>query len=137
MSHIKIENVKRYWQQIQDELKDGSLEIETWSKDPRGGRFYARGVSDRVFIEGKGIKGIRAITFSEFEKVAAYYNDYVDEVPGIRQKLRNIGGYNTTYILTLLHRVLEQGEPVMKEPVKELKRDTSLKLRYLPSQRRR
>jgi hypothetical protein len=137
LSHIIVENTKRYWQQIQDELKDGSVEIETWSMEPRSGHFYARVASDRVFIEGKGIKGIRTITFSEFERVAAFYNDYVDEVPGVRQKLRNAGGYNTTYILTLLHRVLGQSEPPLREPVKEPERDTSLRLKYLPVRRRR
>ena len=49
---------------------------------------------------------ICTIAFPDFEKVANYYNDYIDDVPGIKQKMRNEVGYNTQYILTLIHHVL-------------------------------
>jgi hypothetical protein len=106
--HLKPDKIRDCWEQLQAELKIGNLELETWSLKPREGHFYARGVSDRVFVEGKGVKGIRTISFPEFEKAAKYYNDYVDDVPGIKQKLRDDVGYNTQYILTLIHHVLEK-----------------------------
>jgi uncharacterized protein (DUF1330 family) len=86
----------------------GSLELETWALKPRGGRFYARAASDRIFIEGKAVKGIRTISFPSFEKAAKYYNDYIDDVPGVKQRMRDEVGYNTQYILTLIHHVLEK-----------------------------
>jgi hypothetical protein len=106
--HLQENKTRKYWEQIQDELKNGHVEVETWSLEPRTGHFYARAVSDRIFIEGKGIKGIRTIRYEEFEKAAAHYNDYVNEVPGTKQKLRDEVGYNTTYILTFIHRALEE-----------------------------
>ena len=117
--HLQPNKTKQYWEQIQAELKTGNLELETWSLEPRSGHFYARAVSDRVFIEGKGIKGIRTIKYAEFEKAAAHYNDYIDEVPGTKQKLRDEVGYNTTYILTLLHRALELESQPKPEPEPE------------------
>jgi len=117
--HLQPNKTKQYWAQIQAELKTGNLELETWSMEPRTGHFYARAVSDRIFIEGKGIKGIRTIRYEEFEKAAAHYNDYIDEVPGTKQKLRDEVGYNTTYILTLLHRALELESQPKTEPEPE------------------
>jgi len=102
---LQPKEIRNYWQQLQAELSS-NLELETWSLKTRSGRFYARAASDRIFIEGKGIKGIRTIAFPEFEKVALDYNDYIDDVPGIKQKMRNEVGYNTQYILTLIHHVL-------------------------------
>lgn len=108
MIHLQLDKIKEYWEQLQSELKSGNLELETWALIPREGHFYARGVSDRVFVEGKGVKGIRSIAFPEFEKVAKHYNDYIDNAPGIKQKIRDEVGYNTQYILTLIHHVLEK-----------------------------
>lgn len=124
MIHLQENKTRKYWEQIQEELKGGHVEVETWSLEPRTGHFYARAVSDRIFIEGKGIKGIRTIRYEEFEKAATHYNDYINEVPGTKQKLRDEIGYNTTYILTLIHRALEEEnkprpepeEPVVRKP---------------------
>ena len=99
---------KEYWEKLQAELKGKTLELETWAIPLRSGSFYARAVSDRIFIEGKSIKGIRTITFSEFEKLTKYYNDYVDGILGVKQKMRDEIGYNTPYILTLLNHILEE-----------------------------
>ena len=105
MKRLQPKEIGNYWKQLQAELSS-NVELETWALIPRSGRFYARAASDRIFIEGKGIKGIRTIAFPEFEKVAKYYNDYIDDVSGIKQKMRNEVGYNTQYILTLIHHVL-------------------------------
>lgn len=136
MIHLQQNKTKEYWEQIQTELKTGSLEIETWSFEPRSGHFYARSVSDRVFIEGKGIKGIRTIRYEEFEKVATHYNDYIDEVSGTKQKLRDEVGYNTTYILTLIHRVLELENQPKPEPEPEPpKKVEPLRIRHYRTRR--
>ncbi len=108
---------REYWDKLQAELKGKTLELETWAIPPRSGSFYARSVSDRVFIEGKSIKGIRTIAYPEFEKLAKYYNDYIDGVAGVKQKMRDELGYNTPYILTLLHHIVE--EPSVGEPEEE------------------
>jgi len=105
MIRLQPKEIGNYWKQLQEELSS-NLELETWALKPRSGRFYARAASDRILIEGKGIKGIRTIAFPDFEKVAKYYNDYIDDVPGIKQKMRNEVGYNTQYVLTLIHHVL-------------------------------
>jgi hypothetical protein len=105
LKRLQPKEIGNYWKQLQAELSS-NVELETWALIPRSGRFYARAASDRIFIEGKGIKGIRTIAFPEFEKVAKYYNDYIDDVSGIKQKMRNEVGYNTQYILTLIHHVL-------------------------------
>ena len=136
--HLQLNKIRQYWEQIQTELKINNLELETWSLEPRTGHFYARAVSDRVFIEGKGIKGIRTISFPEFEKVAKYYNDYVDRVAGVKQRMRDECGYNTSYILTLIHRVLEKGDPVpvpIEKAPEVAKRSEPLRLKY-PRNRR-
>lgn len=106
MKRLQPKEIRNYWLKLQEELANSNLELETWSLRPRSGHFYARAASDRIFIEGKGIKGIRTIAFPEFEKVAMYYNEYIDDVAGIKQKIRNEVGYNTQYILTLIHHVL-------------------------------
>jgi len=137
---IRLESGKTraYWDRLQDELRGNSLEMETWALEPRSGHFYARGVSDRVFIEGKGIKGIRTIGFPEFEKVAKHYNDYLDEAPGVKQRMRDEVGYNTSYVLTLIHHVLERGEPEPKEPTPKPERPVeSLRLKYVRTRGRR
>jgi hypothetical protein len=136
LKHLQLKKTRQYWEQIQAELKTNNLELETWALEPRSGHFYARTVSDRVFIEGKGIKGIRTVGYPEFEKVATYYNDYIDDVPGTKQKMRDSCGYNTTYILTLLHRVLEQGDPAPPEPVPVVERKVEpLRLKYTRTRR--
>ena len=119
---IKLQStkVKQYWDQIQTLLKEGTIELKTWSMEPREGSFYARGAADRVMIDGKGIKGIRMIGFPEFEKVAKYYNDYIDEVAGIKQKMRDECGYNTSYILTLIHHALDLGDPAPTKSVSKV-----------------
>jgi hypothetical protein len=137
---IRLESgkIRVYWDRLQDELKGGGLELETWALEPRSGHFYARAVSDRVFIEGKGIKGIRTIGFPDFEKAAKHYNDYIDEAPGIKQKMRDEVGYNTPYALTLIHHIIEKGEPEPIEPIPRLEKQTvSLRLKYVKSSRRR
>ena len=113
--------MREYWEKLQAELKGKNLELETWAIPPRSGSFYARAVSDRVFIEGKSIKGIRTIAFSEFEKLAKYYNDYVDGTVGVKQKMRDELGYNTPYILTLLNHILEEKPVEEVEPVTKKK----------------
>jgi len=112
---LDVNKTRKYWDQLQAELKEGTAELETWSLQPKGGSFYARAASDRVMIEGKGIKGIRMIAFPEFEKGAKYYNDYIDEAVGVKQKMRDEIGYNTTYILTLIHHAIET-EPTGPAP---------------------
>jgi len=107
--------MKDHWDRLQAELKGKTLELETWAIPPRKGSFYARAVSDRVFVEGKSIKGIRTISFPEFVKLAKYYNDYIDSVPGVKQRMRDELGYNTPYVLTLLHHILEE-PPTEPEP---------------------
>ena len=122
MIRLQPNMIRYYWDKLQTELKNSSLELETWALKPRSGHFYARAVSDRVFIEGKGIKGIRTIGFPEFEKVAKYYNDYIDDAANIKQKMRDECGYNTSYILTLIHHVLEKKEPDSVEQVPEVQK---------------
>lgn len=108
--------IRNYWETLETELREGTLELETWALKPRSGSFYARAVSDRIFIEGKGIKGIRTIGFQEFSKTCEYYNDYVENVSGIKLKIRNEIGYNTPYILTLIHYVIEKVEiPIVEK----------------------
>ncbi len=136
MIHIQENKIKEYWEKLQSELKGKTLELETWAIPPRKGSFYARGVSDRVFIEGKSIKGIRTITFAEFEKLAKYYNDYVDGVAGVKQKLRDELGYNTPYVLTLLHYCLEEA-PVVEEEEPIVKKKATPEIRHYRSRPRR
>ena len=126
---------REYWDKLQAELKGKNLELETWAIPPRSGSFYARAVSDRVFIEGKSIKGIRTITFSEFEKLAKYYNDYIDGIVGVKQKMRDELGYNTPYILTLLNHIIEAAPSEEPEPVAPKKAVPEIK--YYRTSRRR
>jgi hypothetical protein len=98
------------------------LELETWALKPTGGHFYARAVSDRVFIEGKGIKGIRTVGYPEFEKVAKHYNDFIEGVTGTKQKMRDECGYNTSYILTLIHHAMEREATAPVEPEPEVRK---------------
>ncbi len=128
-------HVRECWDKLQAELKGKTLELETWSITPRKGSFYARAVSDRIFIEGKSIKGIRTITFAEFEKLAKHWNDYIDGVPGVKQRIRDELGYNTPYILTLFNHSLEEAPPVEAEklPVKKV----SPEIRHYRSRPRR
>jgi len=96
---------------------EGSIKFETWGKEEKGSGFYARAAADRINVEGKSVKGIRNVGFDEFERVAALYNDLLDDAPGVKQKMRQEGGYNTQYILTFIRWVLERmSEPAPEEP---------------------
>ena len=136
MSHLQPNRIREYWDLLQAELKKGNLDLETWALEPTGGHFYARAVSDRVFIEGKGIKGIRTVGFPEFEKAAKHYNDYVNGVSGIKQKLRDEVGYNTSYILTLIHHAIEieASAPNEQEP-EPPKKPEPIRVRHYRSRR--
>lgn len=136
MSHIQPNKIRQYWENLQAELKKGTLDLETWALEPTGGHFYARAVSDRVFIEGKGIKGIRTVGFPEFEKAAKHYNDYVDGAAGVKQKLRDEVGYNTSYILTLIHHALEvEASPPAEEEPEPPKKPEPIRIRHYRSRR--
>jgi len=135
LSHIQQSKIKQFWEQLQTEMKKGTLDLETWTLEPTGGHFYARAVSDRVFIEGKGIKGIRTVAYPEFEKVATHYNELLDGVAGVKQKLRDEVGYNTTYIITLIHHALEM-EATPPEPEPEVrKKPEPIRVRHYRSRR--
>jgi hypothetical protein len=136
LSHLQPNRVREYWDQLQAELKKGNLDLETWALEPTGGHFYARAVSDRVFIEGKGIKGIRTVGFPEFEKAAKYYNGFINGEAGIKQKLRDEVGYNTSYIITLLHHALEVEAitPIESEP-EPPKKPEPIRVRHYRSRR--
>jgi hypothetical protein len=134
--HLQTNMARRYWDLLQTELKANNLELETWALKPTGGHFYARAVSDRVFIEGKGIKGIRTVGFPEFEKVAKYYNDFIEGVAGTKQKMRDECGYNTSYILTLIHHALEREATVPVELEPEIRKKVEpIRIRHYRSRR--
>jgi len=122
LNYLKPGDVRASWERLQGLLKGKTLTVETWAIPERSGSFYARAVSDRVFIEGKNIKGIRTVSFPEWEKMAKYYNDYVNDVEGVKQKMRDDVGYNTPYILSLVHFVLEAPEEVAEEEPEPVER---------------
>ena len=135
MNYIKQEDVRGCWERLQGRLSGKTLEIETWSIPSRSGSFYARAVSDRVFIEGKNIKGIRTVSYPEFEKLARYYNDYLDGVAEVKQRMRGDVGYNTPYVLSLLHYVLET--PEEEAPPEPEKRPEPVRKRFYRARTRR
>lgn len=119
MIRLQSNAIREIWDSLHAELKESEIDLETWALVPREGLFHARSVSDRIFVEGKGVKGIRAIAYPDFEKVAKNYNDYIDDVPGIKKKIRDEVGYNTQFILTLIHYVLEKKAPVVEAEAPE------------------
>jgi hypothetical protein len=77
------------------------------------GYFHARAegqhiVVDRAegHIETSKINGERRMDFNQFRCVAKYYNDYVCGIKGIRPKMIDSCGFNTSYIISLIHYLL-------------------------------
>ena len=136
MIHIQPNMTREYWDRLQAELKDGPKEMSTWAIPPREGSFYARAASDRVFIEGKTIKGIRTIAYPEFEKLSKHYNEYLDGAAGVKQKMREELGYNTPYLLTLLHHAVEEAPAEEPEPEAPKKPQPERVVHYRPRPRR-
>jgi hypothetical protein len=129
---------RKYWDRLLLELKaEGNLKFDTWGKEEKAGSFYARAAADRINVEGKSIKGIRNVSYDEFERVTGLYNDFLDDAAGVKQKMRQEGGYNTPYILTFIHWILERmGDPAPEEPV-PVKKDYGLpEVKHYKSRRR-
>jgi len=48
----------------------------------------------------------RRIDFDQFRCIAQLYNEYVLEIKGIRPKMRDRCGWNTSYLISLIHHLL-------------------------------
>lgn len=57
-------------------------------------------------VETAQINGERRIDFNQFRCVAHFYNKYVLGIKGIRPKMRDHCGWNTSYIISLIHHLL-------------------------------
>ncbi|MCX6649710.1 MAG: hypothetical protein NTV61_10050, partial [Candidatus Bathyarchaeota archaeon] len=71
------------------------------------------------------------------EKAAKHYNDFIEGVAGTKQKLRDEVGYNTSYILTLIHHAIEKeatAPPAEPEP-EVRKKPEPMRVRHYRSRR--
>ena len=57
-------------------------------------------------VETAQINGERRIDFNQFRCVAQLYNKYVLGTKGIRPKMRDHCGQNTSYTISLIHHLL-------------------------------
>jgi len=93
------------WNRLIKELGQNGVELKTWSRfKPREIPFRVRTKGSVIVIEGPGISPPRIITFKEFECVYKLYNDYIAGVAGIRPRIRDRCGFNSSYIITLIHQ---------------------------------
>jgi hypothetical protein len=99
-----MENITKGWEVIKSYLSNKSVELETWGHYRSSKQqFFARLNKDRIIITGKSFNGHREISFKEFECVAKHYDDYIQGVKGTRKTIRDNCGYNSSYIITLIH----------------------------------
>ena len=105
---IDLNIVSEYWTRIISELGPGGLELTTWSVyRPKGIHFTARASGDAIVVEGPSISSSRIISYREFECVAKLYNAYIGGVAGIRPTIRDRCGWNSSYVITLIHEFCE------------------------------
>lgn len=92
------------WKHILNELGMKGQEFSLWGAYRSSRRpFTARATGNYIVIEGPSISSPRTISYTEFECVFGYYEDYVNLVPGMRPKIRDRCGLNSSYIITLIH----------------------------------
>jgi hypothetical protein len=96
-----------YWAQVLKQLNN-KKDFETWgifrsNKKP----FSAKTVNNNILIESPSLASPRVIWYTEFECVASLYQDYKKKKSGIRPKMRNKCGINSSYIITLIHELCD------------------------------
>lgn len=97
-------NARRYWNHILNELEPEGQNFITWSAyRPLYKPFTARAVGDFIVVDSPSITSPRTINYTEFECVFQYYEGYINLEPGIRPRIRDECGLNSSYIITLIH----------------------------------
>jgi len=92
------------WKKIVSEIGSTGREFETWGRYwGYNNKFRVRAEKNIIVVDGPSISSPRIITFTEFECVAALYDDYIKGVKGIRNTMRDDCGRNSSYIITLIH----------------------------------
>ena len=96
-------NARDCWKHILDELGAQGHFI-LWSAYRSSGLpFSAKATGKYIVVESPSITSPRTISYQQFECVFEHYENYVNRVPGIRQKIRDKCGRNSSYIITLIH----------------------------------
>lgn len=107
--HVDSNRVCECWVGLMNELGQNGRELKTWSLlRPRELPFKARAKGNVIVVEGPRISPPRIITIKEFECTYKLYNGYIDGVTGIRQKIRDKCGFNSSYIITLIHQFCQK-----------------------------
>ena len=92
------------WMRILNEIGPQGRNFATWGAHWSTDRpFTAREAGGYIVVEGPRITSPRTIYYREFECVFRYYEDYVNLEPGIRPRIRDECGVNSSYIITLIH----------------------------------
>ena len=96
------------WKRILDSIGLRGQTFQTWSVyRPSNRPFTARSIGEAIIIESPSIMGLRSIHYQEFECVFSLYNDYVNRVDGLRKHMRDKCGFNSSYLLTLIHEIYQ------------------------------
>jgi hypothetical protein len=102
------------------------MDVQTWSNNKGDGcYFHVRESGSQLKIQSSSkkspsckIRKERTIDLKQFECVAKSYNSYVNEdkeiSKGIRPNIRDNCGFNTSYIISLIHAFSED----QKDPQK-------------------
>ena len=105
---MKVNRISECWGVILRELRYSSQNLTTWSiYRPQRKTFTVRANTNSVIVEGPSISAPRTINYNEFECVARLYPAYAQHKLRIRQRMRNECGFNSSYIITLIHEFCE------------------------------
>lgn len=109
-----LSDIPQAWNLVLKALGGTGMEIQAVSRrDGYGCFFHARSKQNSIQVEPSAentpscnISTTRTITFEAFERVAKNYNPYARGVKGVRETIRDTCGWNSSYILSIIHKIL-------------------------------
>jgi hypothetical protein len=108
---LKIDNPTVAWKELLEKLSEGD-DFPYYGIKPRKKEkyFYARTEREYIVIKPSqnqilpsgDISTTRTVDFKQFKCVFNNYNDYILQKKGIRPKIRDSCGKNSSYIISLI-----------------------------------
>ena len=103
---------RKSWIIIFESLKKDGRDIQTWSKRDRGRCFFHANTFGEEIIVARSkelpsckLDSYRPISYQQFKKITKIFNQYVSGEIN-REDMRYFFGWNTSYIISLIVRLL-------------------------------
>lgn len=111
----KFNNLEESWEELLSKIDSNGDDFGYYSiKKRKKKQYFPASVSmKKIIVEAAKrleppakISGKRTIDFDQFKCVAAYFHDYITGEKGIRPKIRDNCGRNSSYIISLIASLL-------------------------------